>query len=176
MKKEYHFVPTRSYEASILPEQFADSVHIFYRSLFQRLFSLPAGANLTMPAEPGYLHNPPLHATQMWGYNHYNTLTITFAQTWNSYFQFTLLDVAELIDLPLRLRLADGRLKNGSRGYFLKTIAGYPEVLGRTGEFCVWHVLSGPNLCNKLFNLQPYSYRGGEVGDHNEKNDDTATA
>lgn len=176
MKKEYEFVPTRSYEASISPSHFADIAHLFYRTLFRRLFSLPADANLTMLAEPGFLRTPPLHATQMWETSVYNLLTMAFAQMWDSQYQFTLVDVAELINFQLRRRLVDGRLKNGARGYFLKTITGYPKQPKRTGEFCVWFVSSGPNLCNKIFELDPNNHPGGEHADHGEKSGDTATA
>ena len=129
-----------------------------------------------MPAEPGFLRSPPLHATQMWENNNYNFLTIAFAQEWNSQYQFTLVDVAEIINFQLRHRLVDGRLKNGARGYLLKTITGYPKQPKRTGEFCIWHILSGPNLCNKIFRLLPGDHPGGEHGDHGENSGATASA
>ena len=122
-----------------------------------------------MPAEPGFLHAPPLHPTQMWENNNYNLLTMAFAQVWNSQYQFDLRDVANLIIYGLQARLEDGSLKNGARGYLLKTIPGYPKQPKRTGEFCVWYILSGPNLCNKIFELDPNNHPGGDHGDHGDE-------
>ena len=164
------------FELMLLCFHFADVAHVFYRSLFRRLFSLPITANLTMPAEPPFLHTPPLHPTQMWEGNNYNQLYMVFAKVWNSQYDFTLLDVNELIYDGLWPRLGDGRLKNGARGYLNKDIEGYPKQPKRTGEFCVWHILSGPNLCNKIFELDPNNHPGGDHGDHGEDYRDAATA
>lgn len=99
----YKFAPSPGYQPSIPFGHFADTAHVFYRTMFRRLLSLPASANLTMFPEPKFLQSPPVHATQMWEGSYYNLLHIVFAQDWNSFnhIDFTLLDVAELLQFKI---------------------------------------------------------------------------
>ncbi|KAL8950872.1 MAG: hypothetical protein Q9222_003126 [Ikaeria aurantiellina] len=161
VKKDTIFIP-QPQAAPIPLRNFADVAIVFYRALFQRVFSIPAGDNLTMPADPPFARHPPHHATQLWD-NYYNYLVLAFAQDWDSQYEFTLPDVAEIINFQFRQRLVDGRFRNGARGYFEKEVKGVQPVQPkRTGEFCMWYILSGPpNVCERFFELDPNNHPGG---------------
>ena len=158
----YKFAPSSGHEPSIVLSQFADVAHVFYRTMFRRLLSLPASANLTMLLEPKSLQSPPVHATQMWEGNYYNLLHIVFAQNWNSFHRidFNLLDVVEVLQFKFRRRIENGSLKNEARGTYAQMINGYASPVG---EFCIWHTDIFPNLCNQLFSLAS-DHPGGDGG------------
>ena len=143
--------------------QFADVAHVFYRTMFRRLLSLPASANLTMLPEPKFLQSPPVDATQMWEGNNYNLLHIVFAQNWNSLHRidFTLLDVIEVLQFRFRRRIENGSLKNEARGTYAQMINGYARPVGK---FCIWHTDIFSNLCNQLFSISGDDHPGGDGG------------
>ena len=159
----YKFAPSPGHEASIPRGHFADAASVFYRTMFRRLLTLPASANLTMLPEPGFLHSPPQHALQMWEGNYYNLLHIVFAQDWNNFnhIEFTLLDIAEVLHFKFRKRLDNGGLKNAARGSYAQMINGYPRPVG---AFCIWNTMIYPNLCNSLFSLNGNDHPGGDFG------------
>lgn len=161
----YKFFPSPPDEPSISLDHFTDAAHVFYRTMFRRLLSLSASADLTMLPEPDFLISPPVHATQMWEGNNYNLLHIVFAQDWNSFsfVNFTLLDVAEVLHFHMRKRLNNGELKNEARGSYAWEINGIRRPVG---EFCVWHTDIWPNLCNKLFSIEAVNHSGGDFGTH----------
>ncbi|KAI4193945.1 MAG: hypothetical protein LQ350_008066 [Teloschistes chrysophthalmus] len=163
VEKTIIFVP-QPHSSPLSLSAFADVTTVFYRALLTRILSLPLSANLTMPAEPPQLPTPPLHATQLWETNLYNTLLIVFAQFWTSQYSFTLVDIAEIIQFQFRKRLVDGGLRNGVRGYFEKRVKGHvPVYLTRTGEFCLFFAFleEEANLCERLFSLHPDDHPGG---------------
>ncbi|KAL8943446.1 MAG: hypothetical protein Q9211_000978 [Gyalolechia sp. 1 TL-2023] len=165
VKKKYGFITPQA--PSISLSNFADVALGYYRAMVERVLVLPAGANLTMPVEPPDRYNPPKHRRQLSAPNYDNWLYLVVAQRWNAQFDFTLLDIAELINYYFRPRIVEGRLTVGTRGSFEEVVDGRPREPKQVGEWCIWYIDQGDNICERLFTLRheqpPWSSNGTEV-------------
>lgn len=100
----------------------------YYRTMIERLLELLVGAKLTVPLEVPDLYAPPDHRRQLFVANDDSWLYIVVVQRWNAWFDFTLLDIAELINCCVRPRVMDGRLTVETRGYFEGVVNGMPRA------------------------------------------------
>ncbi|KAI4131083.1 MAG: hypothetical protein LQ338_001404 [Usnochroma carphineum] len=159
---EWHFVDPPG-SPPVPTSNFADVACIFYRRMIEMMLS-SGGGGLLMPVEQRFGASPPLHRYQMSEAGFSSWLYIVIAQDWNSQYNFTLLDIAKLLQFGFRPRLADGTLRTGTRGTLTKEQSGQQEHPNMVGGFCMWYV-NAPSICDELFHLAGNGVSGKDAND-----------
>ncbi|KAL8940128.1 MAG: hypothetical protein Q9216_002982 [Gyalolechia sp. 2 TL-2023] len=154
VKKNFAFITPKA--PPISPAQFTDVILWYYRAMVQNVFDSATGQPLLMPFEiPRGYGRPSLHMRQIFTSNYDSRLYLAVAQGWKTQYDFSLLDVAELINFHLRPRVLDGRLTVGTRGKLDKVVKGRPREPKWVGEWCMWYVGHGHSICERLFSNGP---------------------